>query len=502
MGTQFSSEQLDRLKLAMAKLKETVEPEVSAPQNAVVVEEEEFTLAQGTYLRVEEDEMAAWLYLMPPEPDMEYTKQMLIDYLASKGVIEGLHQSNLSAIIKKQVYEREILVARGREIEDGANGYFEYLFKPEEYGAPKIREDGSVDYTNINALPNVKAGEKVAIYHQAIPSVDGCTVLGNVLPGKLYHDLPPMRGKGIRREDEFYYAQMDGKIEVKDGKIDIQNVHEITGDVDMIIGKVEFFGDIIIHGNVEEGVVIRAGRNIEIHGSTSLANLYAGGDIILSRGIQGGNRSKVTARGNVFAEFIEHTTVEAGGTVQANVFMNSNIYAKDKVIATGKKGSIIGGYVDAVKGVEAVCAGNAAEIKTIIHCGYEAQTHEKMLEIRKKETEIKAKIAELVDTMTEALREKRMRGVQTPQSTENKLVDWDKLKDQYFVELDKVEGERTQLEDMVESSKGAEIKIDGNLFRGVVICINAEQIMIERNTCYMRYNVEKGVIEGSVIIHN
>lgn len=56
MGTQFSSEQLDRLKLAMAKLKETVEPEVSAPQNAVVVEEEEFTLAQGTYLRVEEDE--------------------------------------------------------------------------------------------------------------------------------------------------------------------------------------------------------------------------------------------------------------------------------------------------------------------------------------------------------------------------------------------------------------------------------------------------------------
>ena len=500
MSTQFSSEQLDRLKLAMAKLKETVEPEVSAPQS-VAVEEEEQLLAKGTYLKVDEDKMAAWLYLMPPEPDMVYSKQALIDYLASQGVIEGLHQSNLSAIIKKQVYEREILVAQGRAIQDGENGYFEYLFKPEEYGAPKIREDGTVDYTNINALPNVKAGQKVAVYHQAIQSVDGCTVLGNVLPGKMYHDLPPMRGKGIRREDEFYYAQMDGKIEVKDGKIDIQNVHEITGDVDMIIGKVEFFGDIIIHGNVEEGVTIRAGRNIEIHGSTSLANLYAGGDIILSRGIQGGNRSKVTARGNVFAEFIEHTTVEAGGTVQANVFMNSNIYSKEKVIATGKKGSIIGGYVDAVKGVEAVCAGNAVEIKTIIHCGYEAQTHEKMLEIRKKETEIKTKIADLVETMKEA-REKRMRGTQTLPSTEKNLVDWDKLKDQYFVELDKVEGERTQLEEMVESSKGAEIRIDGNLYRGVVICINAEQIMIERNTCYMKYNVEKGVIEGSVIIHD
>ena len=66
----------------MAKLKETVEPEVSAPQS-VAVEEEEQLLAKGTYLKVDEDEMAAWLYLMPPEPDMVYSKQALIDYLAS-----------------------------------------------------------------------------------------------------------------------------------------------------------------------------------------------------------------------------------------------------------------------------------------------------------------------------------------------------------------------------------------------------------------------------------
>lgn len=503
MSTQFSSEQLDRLKSAMAKLRETVEPEFAMPEEMeVAVQEEDSVLTKGTYLKVDEDEMAAWLYLMPPEPDAEYKKQDLIDYLNQHGVVEGLHQSNLSAMIKKRVYNREILVAKGREIQDGTDGYFEYLFTPEEYGVPKVRKDGSVDYTNINALQNVKAGEKVAIYHPAVQSVDGVTVLGNVMQGKLYRDLPPMRGKGIRREDEIYYAQTDGKIEVKDGKIDIQNVHEITGDVDMIIGKVEFFGDIIINGNVEEGVTIRAGRNIEIHGSTSLANLYAGGDIILSRGIQGGNRAKVSARGSVYADFIEHTIVEAGGTVQANIIMNSNIMAKDKVVATGKRGAIIGGYINALKGVEATNAGNVAEIKTIIHCGYEAQTHEQLLNIRRQETDLKAKIAELVDTMSEALRVKRMRGAQTPEATEKKLVDWDKLKDQYFTELDKIESERKELEEMVEQSKGAEIKIDGNIYRGVAICINAEQMMIERNTCFMKYNADKGVIEGSVIVHN
>lgn len=503
MSAQFSSEQLDRLKAAMAKLQETVEPEFAMPEEMdVEIQEEESILSKGTYLKVDEDEMAAWLYLVPPEPEVEYRKQDLIDYLNQHGVVEGLHQSNLSAIIKKKVYNREILIAKGREIQDGEDGYFEYLFTPEEYGVPKIREDGSVDYTNMSALQNVKAGEKVAVYHPAIQSVDGCTVLGNILPGKLYRDLPPMRGKGIRREDEVYYAQSDGKIEVKDGKIDIQNVHEIMGDVDMIIGKVEFFGDIIINGNVEEGVTIRAGRNIEIHGSTSMANLFAGGDIILSRGIQGGNKAKVSARGSVYADFIEHTSIEAGGSVQANIIMNSNINAKDKVIATGKKGSIIGGYVNALKGVEATNAGNTAELKTIIHCGYEAQTHEQLLTIRRQETDIKAKIAELVDTMTEALREKRMRGAQTSEVTEKKLVGWDKMKDQYFAQLDKIEGERKELEEMVEQSKGSEIKIDGSIYRGVVICINAEQMMIERNTTFMKYNANGGVIEGSVIIHN
>ncbi len=502
MVTSFSEEQLDRLKSAMAKLQETMSAPGEEPEEEIVEEEIDSVLSKGTYLRVTEDEMEAWLYLEPPEPGVTYEKRDLIDYLERHGVVEGYHQSNLSAMIKKRVYNREILVARGREIQDGADGYFEYLFTPEEYGVPKVREDGSVDYTNMSALQNVKAGQKVAIYHQAIQSVDGCTVLGTVMKGKMYRDLPPMRGKGIRREDEVYYAQNDGKIEVKDGKIDIQNVHEISGDVDMIIGKVEFFGDIIIYGNVEEGVTIRAGRNIEIHGSTSLANLYAGGDIVLSRGIQGGNKSKVSARGSVYADFIEHTTVEAGGTVQANIFMNSNIYAKDKVIATGKKGAIIGGYIDAIRGVEASNAGNDVELRTIIHCGYEAQTHEKLLQVKRKETEIKAKIAELVDSMTDALREKRMRGSNTSAETERRLNEWNKLKDKYFIELDDIDKDRVSLEDLVERSRGAEIKIDGNIYRGVIICINAEQMVVERNTCFMKYNANKGLIEGSVIIHD
>jgi len=517
-GVNLSEEQLNKLKAAMARA--NVNARAAAPQTvrqkaaaaetpvsaktAVAVEEDvpviETNLAEGTYLRVTEDEMAAWLYLAPPDDGQTYTKRDLENYLEAQGVIRGYHSSNLSAMIKKKVYDREILVARGAEIKPGTDGYFEYLFSPEEHCGPKVMEDGSVDYSSMSALQNVHKGDKVAIYHYAVQGENGYTVRGDEMKAPSVRDLPPMRGKGITRENGIYYANSDGKIEVKDGKIDIQNVHEIMGDVDAIIGKVEFFGDIIINGNVEGGIVIRAGRNIEVHGTTGAATLFAGGDVMLTRGIQGGGR--ISARGNVFAEFIENTTVDAGGLVQANVILNAKVTAKDKVITTGKRGAIIGGYTHALKSIEAMTAGNDVELKTILHCGYEPEAFDKLLEARRKEAEIKEKLSKLVDTMTEALREKRSRGANTARSTEASLIEWNRLKDQYFVELDKVGHEREELEATMEVGKDSFIKVDGNVYRNVVISINAEQMTLNRNTCYMKYSAEKGVIEGTVIVHN
>ncbi len=523
----LSSEQLDKLKAAMARVKsqsaQTAQPaapqqmpaQQTVPQQAgkeataaaadvsVAVETLappiETNLAEGTYLRVEEDEMAAWLYLAPPEEGQTYVKRDLERYLEQNGVIKGYHSSNLSAMIKKKVYEREILVARGAEIKPGTDGWFEYLFSPEEHCGPKVNDDGSVDYSSMSALQNVHKGDKVAVYHYAVQGENGYTVTGGEMKASPVRDLPPMRGKGITRENGIYYAQSDGKIEVKDGKIDIQNVHEIMGDVDAIIGKIEFFGDIIINGNVEGGIVIRAGRNIEIHGTTGAATLFAGGDVMLSRGIQGGG--KISARGNVFAEFIENTTVDAGGLVQSNVILNAKVNAKDKVITTGKRGAIIGGYTHALKSIEVMTAGNDVELKTVLHCGYEPEAFDKLLEARRKEIEIKERLSKLVDTMTEALREKRMRGASTSKNTETSLLEWNRLKDEYFAELDKVGKEREELETTMEEGKEAYIKVDGNIYRNVVIGINAEQMTLDRNTCFMKYSADKGVIEGTVIVH-
>ena len=497
---EFSREQMNKLKGAMAWGEEELSGTADAGRKKDFGWDPCGTnLARGTKLRVEKDGMSAWLYLAPPDRGQVYTKDELITYLERNGVVRGFHSSNLSAMIKKKVYEREILVAQGKEVQKGKDGWFEYLFTPEEYCVPKIREDGTVDYTSMSALHNVREGDKVAIYHHSEPGVDGYTVRGAGVKAKPVKELPPMRGKGVVREGDEYFAQTDGKIEAKNGKIDIQKVHEVAGDVTLIVGRVEFFGDVIINGNVENGVVIRAGRNIEIHGTAGSATLLAGGDVIISRGIQGGG--SITANGNVFADFIENTTVRAGGTVLSNTILNANISADDKVITTGKKGAVIGGYVHGFNGIEAMTAGSDAEVKTILHSGYEMKNYERFLELRRKESEIKEQLSELVDNVTDVHREKRMGGSGISMAAEIRLAERDRTKRQYFEELDKISHEKEALEEMMESSHGAYVRVDGNIYRNVVVSVNIEQLMLNRSTGYMVYTADNGVLEGNVIVH-
>lgn len=506
----FSEDQISKLKETMEKMIGSVEQSIASDKefdSSLVMEESEFekwdskgtNFAKGTYVRVSEDNMTAWIFVAPPDRKQTYVRSEIETFLKAFGVVKGYHSSNISAIIKKKIYAREVVVALGKEITEGKDGYFDYLFSPEEYGVPKIRKDGTVDYTNVTALHNVRQGEKIAIYYCAEQGMDGYDVLGNEKKAKPARDLPPIRGKGIMRENNIYYAQTDGKIEVKDDKIDIQKVHEINGNVDGIIGKVEFFGDVIVNGDVEAGVVIRAGRNVEIHGTSSGATIFAGGDVVLSRGIQGGG--KISARGNVFADFIENTEVNVSGNVSSNTLLNAYVSAKGKVILTGKKGAIIGGYTHGVKGVEAVTAGNDVEIKTSIHAGYESETFERLVVVRKREEEVKEELAKLVDTMSDTLREKRIKGSRVASIIDAKLLEWNNMKDEYFKELDELSQEKEKLEEIIRESKGTYIKLDGTIYRNVMIGINADKMSIEKNTSFMKYTADKGFIESELIVH-
>lgn len=460
-------------------------------------------IGNGAYVRVDDDGMQAWIFLNPPKEGEDfYSKEKIMDFLFSKNVKAGFHTSNISAIAKKHVYGREILVARGENADSGSNGWYEYFFDTNSRKKPTIREDGTVDYSSMSRLTNVKSGTVVAIYHPAVKNHDGFDVYGNVIPSKPPKELPGLKGREITNEKDpnVYVAKVSGKIELKQNKIDIKNVHEVRGDVDLVTGKVEFFGDIHIQGNVGAGVMIRASRNVTIDGTVESATIYAGGDVVISKGITGGQKGIVIAKGNVCAEFIELATVEAAGNIRSNTFVNANVYAEGQVVADGKNGVILGGEVRGLRGVTAMTMGNASETKTFVASGYSSEDYSKYVDINQKESTIQQALSDVVDKMTETLRQKKLGKDINSDATDRLLLALNEKKDELFGQLDRVRSEKEKLTEVIENGKDSVIVCNDKIYRGVTICVEGTNFLVIHNSGYMRYKNEAGKIVARVLI--
>ena len=485
--------------------KETVIDPHLGDSLAPTEEECPYCIKNGSYVRVQEDGMRAWLYLKAPaEGEPKFSRSLIMQFLEENEVRKGYHTSNIAAIAKKGVYGSEIVVANGCEPIEGENGYFEFFFDSSDKRKPAIREDGTVDYSSMSSLTNVSEGMLIARYHHAVNSRNGYDVHGKDIQAKASRELPALRGRGITNDknpDE-YYATVSGKIDYVDGHIDIKNVHEIQGDVDLVMGKVEFFGDIHITGSVGTGVVIRASRNVTIDGVVEAAEIFAGGDIVLARGIQGNQKGHIVAKGNVSAEFIEHANIEAAGDVRSNSFINAHVYAGGKVLAEGKNGLVLGGSVRGLRGVSAVNIGNDVETKTFVASGYSEEDYNRYLESFQKETDAQKALADIVEKMTDLVKQKRLGKDINSDATDRLLLTLNEKKDELFEALDKAKKEKELLAAIIEKGKGSAILANEKIYRGVTICVEGTKMAVPNNTSFMRYKNEAGRIVTSVIVVN
>ncbi len=486
----------------LAKLLETT---VEDENHATVQSMSEDSNSKETNVRISPDNSEAWLYLSKPKDNQSYTKDQLLQLLSQSGVKTGYIMSNITAMAKKGVYERAIKVASKVPCEEGKDGWYEFFFDAEhsDRSHPRIREDGSVDYASMHLLENVEKGKVLAIYHPAIAGKDGYFIDGTPIAPQPVKDLPPLKGTGFsnRKIETEYCAETDGKLEYKNNEIHIRTIHEIPGDVNMITGVVEFYGDILIKGNVETGVVIHAGKTLTIEGTVEAAELYAEGDIILKRGIQGSNRASVTSEhGSVYADFIEHTTVNAAENVESNTILSSEIRAQGKVILTGKKGMVVGGYIHGRNGVSAVNAGNNVEVRTVLHAGLESMDHEKNSELLKRDTVYREKLTSILQEMTSIVNRRKLRELTLTE--EKYLATLLADKEKYVKAMKENAVLLEAMRHIVEEASKAEICVYDRLYRGVVISLDNQSTIIENNTCYMSYRNLSGTIIGSVVVRN
>lgn len=450
-------------------------------------------LSESGKVTIASDGMSATLFLEPPSDGIAYSVESLSSFLKTKGVYGGVIYSALEEMTQNNIYNTDYVVAKGQLPEEGKEGYFETFFDVNKNKKPIIRSDGSVDYQSMSDIPMVRAGDVLAIYHPAVQGTHGFDVRGRTLRAAPCKDMQPIKGKGFSYDDDTcsYVADIEGKIEYDGKTLRIQNVYELNGDLDLVAGKIDFRGDVVVKGSVKAGTMIRATKSITVHGSVEAATLISGGDIVLKKGMQGGKKAKISCGGDLYANFIEFTDIDVKGKVEANIIMNCNVSAGKEIVVSGKKGAIVGGKSYAVGSISSSLIGNVAGHKTTVAVGIKQ-------ELRDREKVLKFKLSSVSKSIDNTNKE-IIKVKDSPLSKDSKAVKIAKLSQlkRRLVRDERlkssVESELAVIDDKMKTGKGSKIEASTNAYAGTMVKIDDLIHPVERDlnkALFVRDDVE------------
>lgn len=401
-------------------------------------------------------------------------KEQILSMIKTKGIVYGVDEAAIEELAMKKKYNYKYLIAKGTESVNGKNGVLKFYFDIEKKNIkPKITEDGSVDFRNLDLIEIAKKGQLLVT---AVPPEDGTegrNVFNEVIPnvkGKKVN-LPKGKNVVVSEDGTSLIAEIDGQISYMNNKVSIYATYEVPANVDNSTGNIDFLGNVIIRGNVLTGFSVKAGGNIEVYGVVEGADLEAGGDIILYRGMQGGNRGSLNAHGSITSKYIENSTISAKEDIKASAIMHSEVKCGGSILVDGKKGLLVGGITRAGVEVSAKTIGSPMATATQVEVGIDPDVLENYRNLKaeiEKCKEEQQKMNQVIDMLTVM----KKTGKITPEKEEMLQKT---LKSKIFLEnkLGTIQSEFEILEQRVLDKQEGRIKAYNVIYPGVKVIIGS-----------------------------
>ncbi len=439
---------------------------------------------------LKEDGMKAYARFYAPSNDgdvMSYDE--IIRDLNLKKVTVGIKEDVIRQFVADRLYCTDILIAEGIPVREGRNGFVEYLFDTELDTKPTLNEDGSVDFFHLNAVCHCAKGQVLARLIKEDPGEAGSNVMGEKKSPREVKKETLSYGRNIvLSEDRLEIsAEIDGHVQLIDGKVFVSGVLEIQ-NVDPSTGNLDYDGDIVIQGNVMTGFSVKTNGNIEVKGVVEGAILEAGGNITLSRGVNGMSRGKLTAKGNIISKFIENATVSAGGFVETDCILHSKVSAFTRVTVQGRRGFITGGTVRAGEVVEAKTLGSAMGVDTVIEVGTDPEQKERLALLQGRVMETKKMIA-TTEPVLVAVGQKIANGERLSRMkvlSQNLLAQKEQLKNDTM--------EMNELSVAFDKDTEAVVRVMGEAYPGTRIIISESSLVLHEMYHYCRFIREEGEV--------
>ena len=447
-------------------------------------------------VRVSEDKMNAYVRFYPPSTDGTLlTKEDILADLNSAKITFGVDKSAIDKYIANREYLTDFIFATGKPVRHGSDASIEYYFNTDLKARPTLKEDGSVDFFNLNTVNHIKEGDLLAKLTPEDAGDVGTNVFGEKIKPRDVKHLKLKYGHNIRISEDhtMIYSEVSGHVNLFDDKVFVSNVFE-TENIDNSTGDINYDGSVKINGNVNSNFSVRAKGNIEVSGVVEAAYIEADGDVIIAKGINGMGKGIIRAGGNVIVKYVENAEIFAGGYVETEAVMHSKISAGTEINVVSKKGFISGSSVSATQCISVKSLGSQMGGDTVVELGIDPYKRERYNNLRSKIDSEQKAIAQLQPVVV-AFAQKLKQGVKLSPEQMKSLQEMSGklniLKESFENDVEEFE----DLEDNMIVDTDAKIVVKDTVFAGTKIIISDSSLVVKKDAQYCKFIRERGEIK-------
>lgn len=332
---------------------------------------------QGISVVIPRSAMAARLRLETGLLRQALTVTAIRTALAASGIPPRLCDDQAIAALIERYFEGAALaleadIIHGRPPTESIDARLELIQRREHPPADTTRDE-RIDHRERARVTHIFRGDQVARIFPAQPGSDGEDVLGRCVPARPARLVtpamvaPPECGLSVR-PDGVVVALRDGLLERRDDSLRLVSHLQIDGPVDFSTGNIEFPGDVTIAGGVTDCFHVRARGSLIVRGLVDAAEIHAGGDASIERGMAGRSSGVLEVGHDAKMAYITETTASIG----RDLSIEREIVACDLSVGrrlTAPRAGLVRGHVRVGGRCELAELGGEAGAATLLELG-------------------------------------------------------------------------------------------------------------------------------------
>jgi hypothetical protein len=339
---------------------------------------------------VSSDQLTATLSITTASGVDNPTAEDILQYLKKQGIVFGISEKMIRQLALK-VNEvapgttLKVVIARGAAPSESANSGLEWLVTPvqDRVLKPTRREDGTFDMREYGAVDNVEVGTPLIRIVPASAGEDGTAVTGKVLKAEKAKQkkIKPGLGTEFSAEDATLIVATVSGIPMRDGEtVKVENILNLK-TVNLATGHVHYDGNVVISGDVAEGMLVEASGDIFIGGFLESGTVKGGGEVTISQGIIGHSvmvedenerpelSARVECKGLLQARYAQYAYLKTAGDIEiSDQLLHCESHSTSLMVgAEGQRNSkLVGGRVFVKELVRSGHIGCSSYVKTYL----------------------------------------------------------------------------------------------------------------------------------------